>query len=114
MRVPGMTVETQPAILDARVCNEGAALELALGDGRRLPVSAETLWRECPSAQGKARRMKGETTPPQGLRIVALNAIGHYALNIAFSDGHDRGVYPWDYLLSLARRPTMEDFISAA
>jgi len=90
----------------------GKGLDLALADGGTLSLSAETLWRECPSAQGKMRRMNGaaDLTPP-GLRIVALNEVGHYALNIVFSDGHDRGIYPWSYLLSLSRRPRVEDFI---
>lgn len=90
----------------------GKGLDLALADGGTLSLSAETLWRECPSAQGKMRRMNGaaDLTPPS-LRIVALNEVGRYALNIVFSDGHDRGIYPWSYLLSLSRRPRVEDFI---
>jgi DUF971 family protein len=100
-------------VLDVRARDRGEALELVLDDGI-LSLSAETLWRECPSAQGKMRRMKGLATPPRDLRIVAVNEIGLYAVNIAFSDGHDRGVYPWSYLLSLARRPTVEDFIIAS
>jgi DUF971 family protein len=93
---------------------KGEALDIQLADGRTLSLSAETLWRECPSAQGKTRRMRGLATPPRGVRIVAVNAIGVYAINLVFSDGHDRGIYPWDYLLSLAHRPRLEDFIIAS
>jgi DUF971 family protein len=102
------------AVSGAHAKARGETLELQLADGRTLSLSAETLWRECPSAQGKTRRMRGLATPPRGVRIVAINEIGNYAINIVFSDGHDRGIYPWEYLLSLARRPRLEDFIIAS
>lgn len=92
----------------------GDALELTLDDGRTFSLSAELLWRECPSALGKVRRMKGIASPPEGVRIVAVDEIGLYAVNIAFSDGHNRGIYPWSYLMMLARRPKIDDFIIAS
>ena len=103
-----------PAVSGAYADENGETLALHLADGSAVTITAETLWRECPSAQGKARRFKGQATPPPGVRITAVNAIGHYAINIAFSDGHDRGIYPWEYLLALARRPKPEDFIIAS
>jgi len=33
--------------------------------------------------------------------LVAADLVGHYALNLRFSDGHDRGIYPWTLLRSL-------------
>ena len=43
--------------------------------------------------------------PPvaDGLTITAVEPIGHYALRLSFSDGHDRGIFPWSYLQELAR-----------
>jgi prepilin-type processing-associated H-X9-DG protein len=38
-----------------------------------------------------------------GVTIARLDPIGGYAVNIAFSDGHARGIYPWTFLLTLAR-----------
>lgn len=37
------------------------------------------------------------------LRIEAIEAIACQALNFRFSDGHNRGIYPWLYLRSLSR-----------
>ena len=31
-----------------------------------------------------------------------IELVGSYAINIAFSDGHDRGIYPWAYLREIA------------
>lgn len=40
-----------------------------------------------------------------GIAIVSANNLG-YGLNLTFSDGHNRGIYPWGYLesLGLSRR----------
>ena len=37
-----------------------------------------------------------------GLHVSAVEPIGNYALRLSFSDGHDRGIYPWSYLRELA------------
>ncbi len=36
------------------------------------------------------------------LQITAIDAIGNYAVRLAFSDGHDRGIFPWPYLAEIA------------
>lgn len=46
------------------------------------------------------------------LRLTKMNLIGRYAVNLGFSDGHDRGVYPWSLLAEIAARPTIDDFIT--
>lgn len=95
------------------VTPDGTRIDIIAGDGQRRGLTAELLWRECPSAQGRARRMRGlHLSPPHALTIVAVNPIGSYGVNIAFSDGHARGIYPWDYLTALAQRPKLEDFLT--
>jgi DUF971 family protein len=37
------------------------------------------------------------------LQITAVEPIGNYAVRLAFSDGHDRGIFPWPYLAEIAR-----------
>ena len=76
-------------------------------------ICAETLWAQCPSAAGRKRRMDGITgSGDPDLRLTHVRPIGNYALNLSFSDGHDRGVYPWALLEKLAQRPTMAQFIA--
>ncbi len=73
------------------------------------------LWAQCPSAAGRKRRIEGIYAPTNpDLSITSFKPIGHYALNIAFSDGHDRGIYTWALLFQLAGRPTLSDFILPA
>jgi DUF971 family protein len=38
---------------------------------------------------------------PESLRLVRIEPVGEQALNLGFSDGHDRGIYPWAYLRQL-------------
>lgn len=52
-----------------------------------------------------------EPEPAENLKIVRVEPIGRYGVNIAFSDGHDRGIYPWVFLENLASRPAVDDFI---
>jgi DUF971 family protein len=40
--------------------------------------------------------------PAAGLTITRIEAIGNYAIRLAFSDGHDRGIFPWSYLGEIA------------
>jgi DUF971 family protein len=37
------------------------------------------------------------------VKILALEPVGHYALRPSFSDGHDSGLFTWDYLYHLGR-----------
>jgi len=43
---------------------------------------------------------------PGDLAIVDVRTVGVYALNLVFSDGHDRGIYPWALLRRLAGEET--------
>ncbi|RTL73118.1 MAG: DUF971 domain-containing protein [Hyphomicrobiales bacterium] len=94
--------------------DEGRSLTLVIADGRIVRVGADVLWCHCPSALRRSRRMSGlDLAAPSGIRIARVTPIGNYALNIAFSDGHDRGVFPWILLADLAGRPTVADFLIA-
>jgi DUF971 family protein len=50
----------------------------------------------------------GAVRPPpvtgkKNVKIVKLEPVGNYAVRIVFDDGHDSGLYSWDYLLKLSR-----------
>lgn len=89
----------------------GTQLWIAWPDGREAEIAADLLWRECPSAAGKRRRMDGRDNPPADIAITGLKPIGGYGVNLTFSDGHDRGIYAWAYLAELASRPSVADFL---
>jgi prepilin-type processing-associated H-X9-DG protein len=58
---------------------------------------------QCRCAICSRARFDGTFAPAtQGVEIEQATPIGHYGLNIAFSDGHARGIFPFAYLAELA------------
>ena len=80
------------------------ALLLTYSDGQEYTLPAEYLRVYSPSAEVRGHG-EGNETLQFGKRLVTINALeksGSYALQIVFSDGHDSGIYSWDYLQALA------------
>lgn len=44
----------------------------------------------------------GALAAPTEVHLVDAVPVGRYALNLVFSDGHDRGIYPWSWLRELS------------
>lgn len=77
-------------------------LRLHWADGEAL-ILASRLRAACRCAGCKAALLRGQTErPPAGVDLAAAEPVGLYALNLRFSDGHERGIYPWDLLRELA------------
>ena len=87
--------------------DQGRTLEVAFDDGVTVSVSAERLRVESPSAevQGHSPAQKRTVTGKENVRIVDIEPIGNYAIRIVFDDGHNTGLYAWDYLRKLALGP---------
>jgi prepilin-type processing-associated H-X9-DG protein len=77
-------------------------LDLAMADGSEIRLTAERLRGACKCAHCIRARIDG-VFPERfdGIAIVQAAPIGGYAVNLAFSDGHARGIYPWAFLLGL-------------
>jgi DUF971 family protein len=104
----------------ARIPDEGASMppidvrlrgdRLSIGlvyENEVLNVSAAALWQHSRAAPSVAAAVAGtKGSAPKDLRISDVQLIGRYGLNIAFSDGDARGIYPWEFLSSLAERET--------
>jgi DUF971 family protein len=91
-----------PTVIDCELSSDLALLSMATPDGRRIALSAEKLRLACKCAHCTRARFDGrfaERFP--GIAIVAVADLG-YGLNISFSDGHQRGIYPKSYLAALA------------
>ncbi|WP_298231181.1 DUF971 domain-containing protein [uncultured Azohydromonas sp.] len=63
-------------------------------------LNAATLRAACRCGGCRAGRNTSADAPP---RLVGAEPIGLYALQLRFSDGHERGIYPWSLLRELAR-----------
>lgn len=76
-----------------------SGLRIGWADGVVCDLSAPALRDLCQSAKSKRLALQGLHTPASyDLRIENVSAIGRYGINIEFSDGHDRGIYPWAML----------------
>lgn len=74
--------------------------------GMEFTFPAEYLRVESPSAEVRGHTPDQRKIVPRcpDVTITGLEPVGHYALRIIFSDGHDSGLYAWPYLYELAVR----------
>ncbi len=78
-------------------------LEVAFDDGQVFSLPFELLRVYSPSAEVRGHG-QGQEVLQLGKRevgITALDPIGHYAIQPTFTDGHNTGLYSWDYLYHL-------------
>jgi DUF971 family protein len=73
--------------------------------GEHFSLPAEYLRVESPSAevQGHGPSQKQIVFGKESVTILALEPVGNYAVRIVFDDGHDSGLFSWDYLHELGR-----------
>jgi DUF971 family protein len=78
-------------------------LEIAFADGRSFKLPYEFLRVYSPSAEvrGHGHGQEVLQTGKRDVTIDEVEAVGHYAIRPKFSDGHDTGIYSWDYLYGL-------------
>ncbi len=79
-------------------------LELDFDDDTSAELSAEFLRVHSPSAEVKGHGPGQEVLQigKRTVEITAINPVGHYAIQLVFSDGHDSGIYSWSYLRELS------------
>ena len=88
---------------EIRLSHDKRVLILVYAHGR-YELSAEYLRVFSPSAEVRGHG-KGQEILQTGKRevtIESLTPVGHYAIRIAFSDGHDSGLFDWNYLSALS------------
>jgi DUF971 family protein len=81
-------------------------LELEFADGISGELSAEFLRVHSPSAEVRGHGPGQETlqTGKCDVQVSAINPVGHYAIQLVFDDGHDSGLFSWDYLRELCSK----------
>jgi len=89
---------------DITVRENGRILQVVYDDGAIARLSAGRLRVESPSAevQGHSPSQKKVVRGKENVAIVGVEPIGNYAIKIVFDDGHNTGLYSWDYLRRLA------------
>jgi len=78
-------------------------LEVAFDDGASFRIPFELMRVYSPSAevQGHGPGQEVLQTGKREVGIEEIQAVGHYAVQPRFSDGHDTGIFSWDYLYKL-------------
>lgn len=80
-------------------------LRITWADGRVCEYTAASLRRACPCAQCVDEWTGQRTLKPQAIadeiEIGDLSIVGRYALNFRWSDGHETGIYSFQYLRDL-------------
>ena len=75
-------------------------LELTFDDGKTFQLPCEFLRVYSPSAEVRGHGPGQETlqSGKRNVEIKAVEPVGNYAVQLAFSDGHNTGIYSWDLL----------------
>ncbi|CAI8887078.1 MULTISPECIES: gamma-butyrobetaine hydroxylase-like domain-containing protein [unclassified Pseudomonas] len=95
---------TTPLPTDIKLHKASKTLSLKYPSGEEYQLSAEFLRVHSPSAEvqghGKPILQFGKI----GVGLSKVEPAGQYALKLTFDDGHDSGLFTWDYLYQLAQR----------
>ena len=97
---------TAPIPTEIKLHQHSRVLEVTFGDGRTFRLPYEFLRVHSPSAEVRGHG-PGQEILQIGKRDIAIKdveAVGNYAIRPTFSDGHDTGIYSWDYLYDLGTR----------
>ena len=98
----GLTANTpQPTLIT--VHQQSRVLEVGFADGAQFRIPFELMRVYSPSAEVKGHGPGQEVlqTGKREVGLAGLEQVGNYAVQPRFSDGHDTGIFSWDYLYFL-------------
>ncbi len=88
---------------DIRLRRRSRLLSISFADGANFDLPFEYLRVYSPSAEVRGHAPGQETlqTGKEDVTIAEIEPVGHYAVRLVFDDGHDSGLYSWEYLRTL-------------
>ena len=96
------------------VHGQSRTLEIAFSDGAGFNIPFELMRVYSPSAevQGHGPGQEILQTGKREVDLVQLEPVGNYAVKPIFSDGHESGIFSWDYLYHLGadQRQLWDDY----
>ena len=100
----GLDLNT-PRPIDIRLHQASKLLEIKFDNNTECMLSCEFLRVHSPSAEVRGHGAGQETLQlgKELVNITAIEPIGNYAVKLVFDDGHDTGLYSWDYLYYLGQ-----------
>lgn len=100
--------KTTPHPTEIKLHQKSRVLEVSFSDGSQFRLPCEFLRVYSPSAEVRGHGPGQEILQPgkKDVEITHIEPVGSYAVQITFSDGHDTGLYSWDYLYELGSHQT--------
>lgn len=100
----GLTRQT-PHPLSITVHQQSRVLEVSFADGAAFRIPFELMRVYSPSAevQGHGPGQEVLQTGKRDVALTRLEPVGNYAVQPTFSDGHESGIFSWDYLYHLGQ-----------
>ena len=98
----GLTADT-PQATELTLHQASHVLEIAFADGARFKLPCEYLRISSPSAEVRGHGVGNEVLQVGKIKvnIKDIEPVGHYAIKLVFDDGHDSGLFSWQYLYEL-------------
>jgi DUF971 family protein len=98
-----MADQVIPQPTEIKLHQKSHTLEIAFADGARFDFSCEFLRVYSPSAEVRGHGPGQETLQvgKKDVEITQIEPVGSYAVRLVFSDGHDSGLYSWDYFYDI-------------
>jgi DUF971 family protein len=98
-----MSDTNKPVPTQIELHQKSRVLEIGFSDGKLFSLPYEFLRVYSPSAEVRGHGPGQETLQvgKKEIEITAAEAVGTYAMQFLFSDGHDSGIYSWEYLHSM-------------
>ena len=98
--------EDSPTPVAMTAHGQSRVLEIDFSDGARFRIPFELMRIYSPSAevQGHGPGQEILQTGKRDVTLLELAPIGNYAVQPSFSDGHDTGIFSWEYLYFLGSR----------
>jgi len=99
----GLTPDS-PRPVDIRLHQKSKLLEITFDNNTTCKLSCEFLRVYSPSAEVRGHGAGQETlqVDKEDVSIDSIEPVGNYAVRLVFSDGHNTGLYSWDYLYDIA------------
>lgn len=97
--------EKSPQPIALNLLQKSRLLQIEYSDGAKFELSCEFLRVYSPSAEvrGHGPGQSILQVGKENVNIRDIEPMGHYAVRLVFDDGHESGLYTWDYLYDLGK-----------
>ena len=108
--------EQEPTPTSINLHKKSRLLSIIFDDGSAFDLPCEYLRVYSPSAEVRGHGPGQETlqTGKENVNINEIEQVGRYAVKLVFSDGHDSGMFSWEYLYELGKNQSSnwQDYLS--